>query len=226
MNLKLNNDSCTRDKSEKMCKNVKHNVFAGIIFCFLFRSERNLTPWLAKLYQPRASETDELWTCCSKLHRPIKAVSLHQLKDILLSHFLCLISSVSLFVSTVASPGDPPEISAEAGLCVVIPCNLTADSGFTLESAAWYKCEQNCTDSDIKLSLNNTNSNAQPGSRGRVSLLEPDLAQNNCSIIINDLSGSDSGSYQLSVLNGTMQGFTFHRATITVQGIQCCNVYS
>ncbi|XP_030248821.1 sialic acid-binding Ig-like lectin 5 [Sparus aurata] len=129
-----------------------------------------------------------------------------------------LFTERSSFVNTVASPGDPPEISAVAGLCVVIPCNLTADSGFTLESAAWYKCEQNCTDSELKLSMNNTNSNAQPGFRGRVSLLEPDLG--NCSIIINDLTSSDSGSYQLIVLNGTTQGFTFHRAVkITVQDL-------
>ncbi|XP_073341685.1 sialic acid-binding Ig-like lectin 5 [Pagrus major] len=116
--------------------------------------------------------------------------------------------------NTVTSPGATPEISAEAGLCVVIPCNVTTDSRFNLKSAAWYKCEQNCADSDIKLRFNDTNSNAQPGSRGRVSLLEPNLSQNNCSIIINDLTGSDSGLYQLRVLNET-----FHRATITVQDL-------
>uniref|UniRef100_A0A671Y2I2 B-cell receptor CD22 n=1 Tax=Sparus aurata TaxID=8175 RepID=A0A671Y2I2_SPAAU len=142
----------------------------------------------------------------------------HRIRMFPLIWMTLLFTERSSFVNTVASPGDPPEISAVAGLCVVIPCNLTADSGFTLESAAWYKCEQNCTDSELKLSMNNTNSNAQPGFRGRVSLLEPDLG--NCSIIINDLTSSDSGSYQLIVLNGTTQGFTFHRAVkITVQDL-------
>ncbi|XP_078108456.1 myelin-associated glycoprotein-like isoform X2 [Sander vitreus] len=111
------------------------------------------------------------------------------------------------------------EITAEAGLCVVIPCSFTTDAGFTLENAVWYKCDpskHNCTDLDITLRLNN--SNARPESRGKVSLLEPDLSHNNCSIIINDVTKSDSGSYHLAdgFLNETTEGHTSPSVTITV----------
>ncbi|XP_059195062.1 uncharacterized protein LOC131976158 [Centropristis striata] len=110
------------------------------------------------------------------------------------------------------------EITAEAGLCAVMPCSFTTDPGFTLESAVVYKCEpskQSCK--DIFLHLNSTDLHDQSGSRGRLS-----LNLKNCSIIISDLTESDSGLYQLR-LNGTLKGQTTGypsaNATITVQGL-------
>ncbi|XP_070690840.1 myelin-associated glycoprotein isoform X2 [Pempheris klunzingeri] len=127
---------------------------------------------------------------------------------------------------TAAPPGESSKVTAEAGLCAVIPCYFTTNPGFTLESAVWYKCDppkQNCTHSDEILVLNDTNQKAQSGFGGRVSLLEPGVRQNNCSIIISGLTKSDSGSYQLRVngssLNGTIEGFTSHRATVTVKDL-------
>ena len=124
------------------------------------------------------------------------------------------------------------EVTAEAGLCVVIPCSLSTSSGFTTEHMVWYKCEpyRSCGDSDVIFHTNKNNKKVQPQFQGRVSLLQSDVSQNNCSIIINDLTVSDSGSYQLRV-NGfrykwsygswikAPEGFTFStRPTVSVKG--------
>ncbi|KAM6936301.1 sialic acid-binding Ig-like lectin 14 isoform 2-T3 [Lycodopsis pacificus] len=114
------------------------------------------------------------------------------------------------------------EITAEAGLCVVIPCSFTIPSVFTPQHMVWYKCEpyqRRCVDSHVILHTKNNNK-VQSGFKGRVSLLEPDVSQKNCSIIINDLTESDSGSYQFRVQSGSGSGFTFSlKANVSVKGL-------
>uniref|UniRef100_A0A3B4GFF1 B-cell receptor CD22 n=1 Tax=Pundamilia nyererei TaxID=303518 RepID=A0A3B4GFF1_9CICH len=120
------------------------------------------------------------------------------------------------------------ELTAEAGLCVVIPCSFTTADAFTPKHTVWYKCEasqHSCSDADIIFQSNkNTDKKAQAAFEGRVSRLEPDVTQKNCSIIINDLKESDSGSYQFRVtgeLNGKQDGFTFiPRVTVSVKGMK------
>ncbi|KAM8735395.1 sialic acid-binding Ig-like lectin 10 isoform 2-T3 [Acanthopagrus schlegelii] len=125
------------------------------------------------------------------------------------------------------------EISAEAGLCVVIPCSFSTSYGFMLEHIVWYKCEsyRRCGDSDVIFHTNKNNKKVQPQFRGRVSLLQSDVSQKNCSIIINDLTVSDSGSYQFRVngfrykwsggsWNKATEGFTFSaRPTVSVKDL-------
>uniref|UniRef100_A0A3B3TY76 B-cell receptor CD22 n=1 Tax=Poecilia latipinna TaxID=48699 RepID=A0A3B3TY76_9TELE len=107
------------------------------------------------------------------------------------------------------------EIRAEVGLCAVIPCAFT--SLFAPKHIIWYKCDTaRCYYPEIIFHSDKNKENIQPGFKGRVSLVEPDVAQKNCSIIINDLKESDSGSYQLRVEgNSTKDVFTYkEKATL------------
>uniref|UniRef100_A0AAX7T3H4 Immunoglobulin domain-containing protein n=1 Tax=Astatotilapia calliptera TaxID=8154 RepID=A0AAX7T3H4_ASTCA len=106
------------------------------------------------------------------------------------------------------------EVTVEAGLCVVIPCSYRTGDGFTPKHIAWYKCEVSEPRCGNPIMIFHTNNSikVQSGFKARVSFLEPDLSQNNCSIFINKLKQSDSGSYHLRVigeLNGKPDGFSF-----------------
>ncbi|XP_035991115.1 hemicentin-1, partial [Fundulus heteroclitus] len=106
-------------------------------------------------------------------------------------------------------------ITAEAGLCAVIPCSFK--SGFEAKVIIWYKCDQlmdRCGDFDKVFHSDKNIENVQSGFKGRVSLLEPDVTQKNCSIMINDLRPSDSGYYQLRVEGeGTGNAWTYTTKT-------------
>ncbi|XP_063735690.1 sialic acid-binding Ig-like lectin 10 isoform X2 [Eleginops maclovinus] len=117
-------------------------------------------------------------------------------------------------------------LKAEAGLCVVIPCSFTTAPAFTTQHLVWYKCAQSkskCEDSDVILNTTKLNK-GQSLFKGRISLLEPDVSQGNCSIIINDLTESDSGAYQFRVgglLNiNKADGWTYlEKAAVSVKGL-------
>ncbi|CAJ1062799.1 Hypothetical predicted protein [Xyrichtys novacula] len=91
------------------------------------------------------------------------------------------------------------EIRAEAGLCVVIPCSFTVDYRFNPAAIDWFKCEPSEKCDDSQIIYRSYRGEVQPEFRGRVTQLEPNIYERNCSIIINDLTVSDSGSYQLRV---------------------------
>uniref|UniRef100_A0A669E524 B-cell receptor CD22 n=1 Tax=Oreochromis niloticus TaxID=8128 RepID=A0A669E524_ORENI len=118
-------------------------------------------------------------------------------------------------------------LTAEAGLCVVIPCSFTTGFGFTPKHIVWYKCIYSRCDYDDEIIFHSKNNiHVRYGFEGRVSLLEPDIRQNNCSIIINDLKESDSGSYRIRVngeLNWRENGFaSIQRTTVLVEGTKNC----
>uniref|UniRef100_A0A3Q2VN20 B-cell receptor CD22 n=1 Tax=Haplochromis burtoni TaxID=8153 RepID=A0A3Q2VN20_HAPBU len=118
------------------------------------------------------------------------------------------------------------ELTAEAGLCVVIPCSFTTAANFTPKHIVWYKCEasKKCSDAHIIFHSNKNKKNVQSGFEGRVSRLESDVSQKNCSIIINDLKVSDSGSYQLRVTgewNGKINASSINpRVNVSVKGLK------
>ncbi|XP_037308746.2 sialic acid-binding Ig-like lectin 13 [Pungitius pungitius] len=118
------------------------------------------------------------------------------------------------------------DIVAQAGLCVVIPCSFTTAPSFTTTHLEWYKCgpsNQPCVDSKMIFNSDKSSKDVQAGFMGRVSLLEPYEGLNNCSIIINDLTESDSGSYRLrvkDVKDRSVNGMTFQqKVNISVKGL-------
>lgn len=116
-------------------------------------------------------------------------------------------------------------IQADAGLCFVLPCSFDTPYNFKPLNMVWFKCEtfnSKCGDSDIIFHSNKRN--VRDGFKGRVSLLEPDVTLRNCSIMVNDLTESDSGFYQLQLngekWNGSPDAFTFLvKATVSVEGM-------
>ncbi|XP_070408036.1 uncharacterized protein [Nothobranchius furzeri] len=135
---------------------------------------------------------------------------------------------VTLFMSVRGSDADPAQpngmrehcrhhgycvslndgvVTAEAGLCVEIPCSFT--SLFDPEMIISFKCDPSQGDwmkCPVAFNSSLTSKN------GRVSLLESDISKKNCSIRINNLIDSDSGSYLLRV-EGRGPG---HKYTYTV----------
>ncbi|KAM9782780.1 sialic acid-binding Ig-like lectin 5 [Neosynchiropus ocellatus] len=113
---------------------------------------------------------------------------------------------------------DDKVITAESGLCVEIPCSFKTPQSFTPLHMLWYRCErqdqERCDHSSDPIYSSNRSSAIREGFEGRVSLLESDVSQGNCSIIINDLSPSDSGWYQFRVI-GTSDKYSYG----TKQGI-------
>ncbi|XP_053288562.1 sialic acid-binding Ig-like lectin 14 [Pleuronectes platessa] len=116
------------------------------------------------------------------------------------------------------------EITAEAGLCVVIPCSFTVPKDIKVLHIVWFKCEsteRNCGVGDMIFHSKTFSDQVQSEFKGRVSLLESDVSQKNCSIIVNDLKESDSGTYQLRVKASSKEGSCRfpQRAPVSVKGL-------
>ncbi|XP_053699550.1 sialic acid-binding Ig-like lectin 8 isoform X2 [Synchiropus splendidus] len=96
---------------------------------------------------------------------------------------------------------DDGVITAESGLCVEIPCSFKTPQSFTPQHMLWFRCvrqgQDRCDSSSDLIYSSDSSAAIREGFEGQVSLLESDVSQRNCSIIINDLSPSDSGWYQL-----------------------------
>lgn len=88
------------------------------------------------------------------------------------------------------------EVSAEAGLCAVIPCSSSLPFRFGMK---WFKCKltEECDD---PVEIFSRNGQFQDVPNARVSPLNNAAYPGDCSIIINDLTESDSGVYRLTVL--------------------------
>lgn len=120
------------------------------------------------------------------------------------------------------------EIQAEAGLCVKIPCffeerNMVLPPfAFIARTMIWLKCEDFRDSCDKSYEIFNARGSGavHPDFRGRVFASDRRLRGTDCSITINDLTLSDSGSYQLQVMTKKSPIIK-----VVVQGEHFCILY-
>lgn len=109
------------------------------------------------------------------------------------------------------------EVSAEAGLCAVLPCTF---SGFPFARKGqiyWFKCKSTEECDNPVMIFQHYRQFYEP-LNARVSLLENDRYGRACSIIINDLTESDSGSYYLQINISQLISSPTERTTLSVKG--------
>ncbi|KAM8826629.1 sialic acid-binding Ig-like lectin 14 isoform 2-T2 [Synchiropus picturatus] len=118
---------------------------------------------------------------------------------------------------------DDGVITAKSGLCVEIPCSFKTPQSFTPQHMLWFRCvrqgQDRCDHSPDLICSSDSSSAIREGFEGRVSLLESDVSQRSCSIIINDLSPSDSGWYQLRVTSKDNAYTYVTKQEISVRGL-------
>lgn len=95
----------------------------------------------------------------------------------------------------------------------MMPCSFKTHKDFTPQRLTWHKCRSDAKKCGNAVFNSDDNEHTTAKFKGRMSLLEPDVSQTNCSIMINDLKKSDSGSYQLRVEGGG-DGFTYIKKTV------------
>lgn len=110
------------------------------------------------------------------------------------------------------------EVSAEAGLCAVIPCSFPDILFAGLSQIYWFKCEsaEECNNPVMIFQHNRQFDNTL---NANVSLLEyNDSYAKTCSIIISDLTESDSGSYYPKIAFLQLEYPSPQRTTVSVKG--------
>uniref|UniRef100_A0A668A651 B-cell receptor CD22 n=1 Tax=Myripristis murdjan TaxID=586833 RepID=A0A668A651_9TELE len=93
-----------------------------------------------------------------------------------------------------------------------IPCSFTHPDTFKPKHAIWFECGLTCS-YVIRSIFSSNNQNVLARYKKRVALLDSDWAMTkNCSIIINDLTEQDTGSYMFRVTDGR-SGLTYNFET-------------
>ncbi|XP_066573969.1 myeloid cell surface antigen CD33-like [Amia ocellicauda] len=172
----------------------------GKLFEFLF-APRATGAWLKKSCEHIVSCTQQM-RCCYK----DRCHFLRRMPAVVFILIFCVTGTQS---ETTGWPINlPQKLTAEEGLCVIIPCNFSNPENklqppFT---GIWLKTEQTPPKSVFHSS---GPSKVSEEYRGRVALLG-NLTENQCTVIISDLRKSDGGTYQFRVeANG--QNYTYKK---------------
>lgn len=113
---------------------------------------------------------------------------------------------------------DEAEVSAEAGLCAVIPCSVSGFLFLRPLQLYWFKCEST-EECNNPVMIFQHNSQFQNTLNAQVSLLDySGRYPRTCSIIIRDLSESDSGSYYPKIETSIFNYSPPERTTLSVKG--------
>ncbi|XP_016414561.1 sialic acid-binding Ig-like lectin 8 [Sinocyclocheilus rhinocerous] len=108
---------------------------------------------------------------------------------------------------------DPPEVTAVPELCALISCTFTyPNNAKPINNVAWYVCKNSQCKHEIfkaKVSKNIENKFGEKETEtGQIKMLDPDLTENNCSIIMKNIKAEDKNEYAFRV-----EGSDSHRNT-------------
>ena len=119
------------------------------------------------------------------------------------------------------------EIAEGPGMAAVFPCTFDHPPEFKPTAIVWLECgsKLRCEDRDTVFNSGDVNA-TKSQLRGRMIVLEPDLAKKDCTTMIWNLQVSDTGSYKARVL-GEMDGLTYRltahlRKPLKVTGMIIC----
>ncbi|KAK9962517.1 hypothetical protein ABG768_007875 [Culter alburnus] len=98
---------------------------------------------------------------------------------------------------------NPPEVTAVPGLCALISCTFTyPDKAKPIDNVQWRVCSitGECKNDIFKGKVSTQNELEEKDTETkRIKMLEPDLTENNCSIIMKDIKAEDENEYAFRV---------------------------